>query len=101
MPGSVRHTVRGTPISELKDSCAATVGPSPASTCAIRSLVLVLPDEPVTATTVRSWPAASTTSRASSPNAVSVSSTTTCATGTSTSRCTSATSAPASWAAPT
>ncbi len=43
----MRVAVSGTPISLLKEPTGATVGPASASTWASRSLVLVLPDDPV------------------------------------------------------
>ena len=52
--GSARSacsTVSGRPTSVLNDPAGATVGPSCSSSVAIRSLVVVLPEEPVTATT--------------------------------------------------
>ena len=48
-----RSTVSGTPSSLLNDPAARPSAPARASTCASRSLVLVLPDEPVTPTTVQ------------------------------------------------
>ncbi len=52
-----RRIVSGSPTSVLKDPAGATVGPRSSSRVAIRSLVVVLPDEPVIATTLAagSW----------------------------------------------
>ena len=47
VPASARSTVSGWPISLLKEFCGATVGPSVAISCAARSLVVVLPADPV------------------------------------------------------
>ena len=49
---SARKAVQGRPSSLLNDSGGATVGPSGASTAASRSFVEVLPELPVTPTTV-------------------------------------------------
>ena len=49
---SARSTVSGRPISLLSDPGARRSAPSRSSSCAMRSLVLVLPAEPVSATTV-------------------------------------------------
>ena len=49
---SARRAVQGRPSSLLNDSGGATVGPSGASTAASRSFVEVLPELPVTPTTV-------------------------------------------------
>ena len=46
-----RHTVSGTPTSELYEPTGATVGPATARTAPRRSFVLVLPEEPVMPTT--------------------------------------------------
>jgi hypothetical protein len=54
VPGSTPSAVSGIPSSLLKDPWVATVGADDASTAASRSLVEVLPCEPVTASTVRS-----------------------------------------------
>ena len=51
-------TVSGRPTSVLNDPAGATVGPRCSSRAAIRSLVEVLPEEPVTATTRASGSAA-------------------------------------------
>ena len=53
MSGSTRSTVSGRPISLLNDSAAAHGRAGRPSTWASRSLVLVLPDEPVTPTTAQ------------------------------------------------
>src|ERR687893_336787 len=77
--GVTRSTVRGRPTSLLKEPAGTTVSPSGSRSWPSRSLVVVLPTEPVTATT-RSSPAARTRARtehASSPSAVWTSSTTT------------------------
>ena len=60
-----RHTVSGTPTSELYEPTGATVGPATARTVPRRSFVLVLPEEPVMPTTASPGRAA-TTPRASS-----------------------------------
>ncbi len=51
MEVSARSTVSGSPISLLNEPNVATVAPAAASTWASRSFVLVLPCEPVSATT--------------------------------------------------
>ncbi len=51
VPASTRHAVSGAPISLLNEPGGATVGPAAPSTWAMRSLVEVLPEEPVTPTT--------------------------------------------------
>src|SRR5690606_9600252 len=69
---SARNAVQGWPNSLLNDPGGATVGPSGSSNCAIRSLVDVLPEEPVTPTTVRPVSDSRvTTCRASAANAAS------------------------------
>ena len=89
-----RSAVSGTPSSLLYDPVAATVSPSGASSAAIRSLVLVLPDDPVTATTRRPDAVSrSVTARASRASPASTSSTST--DGQPTGRATSAATAPA------
>ena len=95
--GVTRHTVSGTPISPLSELTGATVSPAVDSTAASRSLVLVLPDDPVMPT-MRSSGARSTTPRATCPKAVCTSSTTTVATP-STGREPSTATAPAATAA--
>lgn len=50
---SARKAVHGWPSSLLNEPGGATTGPSSASTAASRSLVEVLPEEPVTPTTVK------------------------------------------------
>jgi hypothetical protein len=63
---SARRTVHGWPSSLLKEPGGATVGPIGSSTWAIRSLVEVLPDDPVTPMTVSPvFVSRSTASRAS------------------------------------
>ena len=52
VPGSIRARVRGRPTSLLYDAGLATVSRRVARTAASRSLVVVLPLDPVTATTV-------------------------------------------------
>ena len=52
MSGVVRSTVSGTPISLLRLPSVQTVSPAAASTWARKSLVPVLPCEPVSASTV-------------------------------------------------
>ena len=52
VPGSIRARVRGRPTSLLNDAWLATVSRRVARTAASRSLVVVLPLDPVTATTV-------------------------------------------------
>src|SRR5262249_58347218 len=91
-----RSTVYGWPRSLLNDPGGATVGPSRDSTWASRSLVEVLPEEPVTPTTVSSGSRASTP-RARSASAASTSGTTTA--GTPTGRAASTATAPAATAA--
>ncbi len=54
VPGFARSTVYGCPSSLLNEPGGAMVGPAVASTCASRSFVEVLPDEPVTPMTVAS-----------------------------------------------
>ncbi|CAB4872750.1 unannotated protein [freshwater metagenome] len=70
---SARRAVHGCPSSLLNDPGGATTDPSGRSTAEMRSFVDVLPDDPVTPTTVRSWRAvsSSTDSRANAPSAVS------------------------------
>ena len=53
MVASARSAVQGSPSSLLNDPGGATVDPSGARTAASRSLVEVLPELPVTPTTVR------------------------------------------------
>ena len=53
MSSSARSTVSGRPISLLCDPAGATVAPTATSTWAMRSLVDVLPEDPVTPTTVQ------------------------------------------------
>ena len=76
MVGVIRVTVSGTPTSELSEPVLATVSPWRASTEASRSLVLVLPEDPVTPMTVRSG-LRSSRARASAANASCTSGTTT------------------------
>ena len=52
MVASARSAVQGSPSSLLNDPGGATVGPSGARTAASRSFVEVLPELPVTPTTV-------------------------------------------------
>ena len=73
---SARSTVSGRPSSLLKEPYVATVVPSAASTWASRSLVLVLPWEPVSATT-RTSSSRSSTWWASRARAATTSPTTT------------------------
>src|SRR5436309_1065242 len=73
--GATRSAVSGRPSSLLNEPSAATVGPAAANTAASRSFVDVLPDDPVTPTTVQ--PTAATTAAASAPRAAWASSTTT------------------------
>ena len=99
MSGVTRKTVSGTPTSELSDPTGATVGAAEDSTLARRSLVEVLPEEPVMPMTVRSaW--RSTTARASDANPAWMSSTTTQGSS-GTSRVVRAATAPRAAAAPT
>ncbi len=56
-----RNAVHGWPSSLLNEPGGATVAPAGASTCAMRSLVEVLPEEPVTPTTARPLSASSVT----------------------------------------
>ncbi len=63
--GSTPRTVSGSPSSLLNDWYVATVGPASESTAASMSLTLVLPCEPVTATTRRSGAARRTRRRTS------------------------------------
>ncbi len=72
---SASSTVSGSPTSVLNDPAGATTGPRCATTAAIKSFVLVFPEEPVTATTSR-WGRRSITARASDPSASTESSTT-------------------------
>jgi hypothetical protein len=96
--GSASSTVRGSPISLLRLPRVATVGPAAASSWASRSLVDVLPDDPVTPTTsMPSGVSSSTSQRASRDRATTTSGTSTC--GTSTGRVTRAAAAPWSAAA--
>ena len=98
---SAWSTVCGRPSSLLNDPGGATTaapGNAAASNCAVRSLVVVLPDEPVMPTTVRSG-SRSRTARASRPIAVSASATMIMGTP-STGRVPITAVAPASWAAP-
>ena len=69
-------TVYGYPSSLLSEPVGATVGPIPVSSWATMSLVVVLPDEPVSPTTVNPGNR-STTAWASAAIAVSWSSTST------------------------
>ncbi len=78
---SARSTVSGRPSSLLNDPWVATVGAAAPSTAPRRSLVEVLPCEPVTAATVRPGRAARTW-RARRPRATWTSSTTTAGTPT-------------------
>ncbi len=94
-----RQTVSGTPTSELYDPTGATVGPAVASTVPRRSLVLVLPDDPVMPTTAMPG-SRRTTSRARAAKASWVSATTTHGTP-STGRVTRAATEPRSTAAGT
>ena len=93
---SARSTVSGCPSSLLNEPGGATVGPSRSATWASRSLVVVLPDEPVIAAIV-SWGRRSTTARASGASAACTSGTTSA--GTPAGRLVSAATAPADTAA--
>lgn len=90
------NAVYGWPNSLLNEPGGATVGPSRTVSWAIRSLVVVLPDEPVSPITV-SPGSRSTTARASQPIASSASATSTIGTP-GTSRVPSTATAPASTA---
>ena len=90
------NAVYGCPSSLLNEPGGATVGPSRTAIWAIRSLVVVLPDEPVSPITVSAG-SRSTTVRASRPIASSVSPTSTIGTP-GTSRVPSTATAPASTA---
>ncbi len=103
---SHRSTVSGSPISLLKEPADATVGPRAGSRCASTSLVLVLPLDPVSPTTVgrgcsspRRSNSRSRTARASRPRAATPSSTTMA--GTPTGRVATTPTAPARTAAST
>src|SRR5215212_2350119 len=75
--GSIRATVSGTPSSLLRFPIGDTVGPVGSRSCASTSLVEVLPEEPVIASTRRPWACPATTwSRARAPSAVNGSGTT-------------------------
>ena len=65
---SARSTVSGRPSSLLKEPTGAMVAPSRSTTWAVRSLVEVLPDDPVIPMTVADGSRRST-SRASAPRA--------------------------------
>lgn len=97
MSGPARNAVHGCPSSLLNDPGGATVGPSRTVSWAIRSFVVVLPDEPVSPITVSSG-SRSTTARASRPIASRASATSTIGTP-GTSRVPSTATAPASTAA--
>ena len=93
--GSTRHAVSGTPSSLLRLPTGATVGPAVSSTWASRSLVEVLPWEPVMPTTRRPPSTARSTSRrATRPRAITGSATGRQGAG-GTSRAVSAATAPA------
>src|ERR1700728_2925470 len=72
---SARSTVSGSPISLLSEPSGAIVGPMRSTTWAVRSLVEVLPDEPVMPTTVAPG-SRSRTARASRPRATVTAATT-------------------------
>ncbi|BAS12890.1 hypothetical protein AHiyo8_11930 [Arthrobacter sp. Hiyo8] len=112
MPASAPNTVSGTPTSPLYEPCGATVAPARERMPASRSLVVVLPAEPVMPMTVKGSPWAAraarmrrTDSAARAPMAITASSTTTAGYGrpssSETSRSVSARTAPRSKAAPT
>jgi hypothetical protein len=97
--GVTRQTVSGTPTSLLSEPTGATVGAADARTLASRSLVLVLPEEPVMPMTVSS-PCAAMTPRARAAKPSCTSSTTTQGSS-STLRVVSAATAPLERASPT
>ena len=83
VPALTFNAVNGKPISLLNEPTGATVSPMADSNDAIRSLVVVLPTEPVMPITVNGEPIARRRSRlclANSPSARTVSSTTICGT---------------------
>ncbi len=81
MAASARSMVSGTPSSLLSEPIVAIVGAALESTAASRSLVLVLPWEPVSPTTVSPSRSRATTWAASACSAAWASSTTTVGSG--------------------
>src|SRR5271165_3398712 len=79
--GSARSTVSGWPNSLLNDPAVAIVGPRRSTSWAARSLVVVLPDEPVMPA-ITAAGSASTTNLASAARAAGTSPTMTDGTGT-------------------
>ena len=100
MSSSTRQAVSGTPTSLFCEPTGATVGPAASNTCAIRSLVLVLPELPVTPMlTIPRARASRTMPRASQERAATESSARMCGTGASVTAMPTTPAAPAAAAA--